>query len=226
MKRELPEIIERKRMKIDCTEEESVEIKKHIKIEFFIATDNVEKKKTPEFVEIIQLFPLEYNEVLGELEDEVDEPIKEINGNWENFPRNDYKMLVENLTDNVTLDIRTPYNWAISMMNRYNMPGEIVAEVGRLYFGYGVFNKEYIAKNFPWGKIVKFYELKKYLILEYEDGQTKSTYFKPYVNGHDTHHSYDDIESALAGAISFYFEGSNSRAGEYFIAGLKHIGKK
>ena len=81
---------------------------------------------------------------------------------------------------------------------------------------------------FTWGKLVRIHQIGRYAIVEYRPwtrtgfvvntGKAgKKLGFHPYVDGKDTSRTFDDIESAMAGAIAYAFDGCNSQAGEMFM---------
>ena len=90
--------------------------------------------------------------------------------------------------------------------------------------------KQNIAKEFSWGQVREVHEIGPYLIVEYHPHKyiagawTRSNgndlgkiNFYLYVDGWDTSHSCESLDEALATAIAYRREGSNSRAAEYFM---------
>ena len=87
---------------------------------------------------------------------------------------------------------------------------------------------EEFQEGFPWGKVVAVHTIGEYDIVEYkrwtyENGSMVyprvpqvSSSFHPYINGKDTHRSFDMMEKALVGAIAYRYDGCNSQAGSMF----------
>lgn len=87
--------------------------------------------------------------------------------------------------------------------------------------------------RFTWGEIVNLHEVGEYTIAEYHpwkrDGvlvksgepDRKVTEFHGWVNEEDTSHSWMSLDDALAGLISYKYEGCNGHAGYYFMKMVK-----
>ena len=88
-------------------------------------------------------------------------------------------------------------------------------------------------ENTRWlGRFVAFHSIGPYAFVEYHprkrDGctvtkaiDTEITNFSAFVHGQSTHESFENLDSALAGAIAYRQEGANHRADLYFIAGMR-----
>ena len=91
--------------------------------------------------------------------------------------------------------------------------------------------------NYTWGEVLEVFTVGNYGIVKYiKNDDRGETYYHPFINGeiadrnlrdnndwHDTCHSYLTLESCLAGAMAYKYDGINSQAGEFFI---KMIGIK
>jgi hypothetical protein len=87
-------------------------------------------------------------------------------------------------------------------------------------------------EKFPWGLIVKDHEIGPYTIREYHPGKREGvevlkmpdmdvTQFHGYIDGKDTHESWNSLEDAMVGLIVRRFLGANNSAINYhFMAGL------
>lgn len=89
-----------------------------------------------------------------------------------------------------------------------------------------------MAKKFTWGPVVERYVVGPYEIVKYHpkgtDGATDygSTNYHGYIDGQDTHTSWNSIDEALVGLIVERHVGQNSwRIGAHFIAGLQGLSK-
>jgi len=81
-------------------------------------------------------------------------------------------------------------------------------------------------KKFPWGPVVDVHEIAEYSIVEYRPQIYKNgtgtreyheyTHFHPYINGKDTCHCYESLDSALIGSVAYKHDGINSQAARYF----------
>ncbi len=92
------------------------------------------------------------------------------------------------------------------------------------------------SKPYTWGKFVQTHEIGEYLIVEYKarvykdtapvngEYEEKSSYH-PYINGHDTSHSYCRLDECLVGVVAYKYEGGNSRAAGYFIRSIMENGE-
>lgn len=72
----------------------------------------------------------------------------------------------------------------------------------------------FIRCQFSWGDIVNIHLIDDYQIIEAIYHGKKS--YHPYVNFKDTHCSYESLEEAIVGAISYKYDGCNSKADFYF----------
>ena len=94
-----------------------------------------------------------------------------------------------------------------------------------------------VVADFLWGDVIEREIVGPYLILSYHPHKVRGgivseavdynrTSYHPFVNHVslgwlDTRHSYDNLDSALAGAIAYRVEGPNHHADVYFIRSLK-----
>lgn len=86
---------------------------------------------------------------------------------------------------------------------------------------------ELLSKKYAWGILVQVHEIGNYLIVEYQNEERDErgqyiagTYdgtnnFHPYVNGHDTNHSFGSLDDALIHAVSC--NKGHNRASEFII---------
>ena len=81
--------------------------------------------------------------------------------------------------------------------------------------------------QFTWGNVVKLHELGGYVIAEFHPWEcegvqvfvgreSKETSFHAWVDGKDISRSWCTLEGAIAGAIAWKYDGTNSQAGEFF----------
>jgi hypothetical protein len=87
--------------------------------------------------------------------------------------------------------------------------------------------------EFTWGTIIELHEVGEYTIAEYHPWKSdngkilmgepdgKKTEFHGWVSGEDTSHSWLSLDDALAGLISYKYEGHNGQAGYYFMKMVK-----
>jgi hypothetical protein len=94
-----------------------------------------------------------------------------------------------------------------------------------------------IKNGFPfnWGEALSVYDVGPYTILAFHpwkrDGFTvltgeadkTITHFHGWIKGKDSHTSWETLDGALAGLIAYRHDGSNCRAGEYFIRSLAKV---
>lgn len=92
---------------------------------------------------------------------------------------------------------------------------------------------EIIKDGFTWGKLVRFHEIGKYLIVEFKgikfDGVSPVTHreyenkssFHPYYIGYDFNTSYESLDSAIVGVIAMRHDGHNTKADRYFMKAIK-----
>lgn len=82
--------------------------------------------------------------------------------------------------------------------------------------------------RFLWGPITETHQIGPYTIVEYLDDRSGAihseewaqhgrTLYHVYVEGRSAHISALSLDAALAGAIAFRRDGSDSRAGDYFM---------
>jgi hypothetical protein len=79
-------------------------------------------------------------------------------------------------------------------------------------------------KKFVWGKIVQIHEVGHYQIVEHRAPSRSANFtllFHVYVDGRDASRAGKSLDEALALAIAYRHEGSNGRAGEYFMKMLR-----
>jgi len=85
---------------------------------------------------------------------------------------------------------------------------------------------------FVWGEVIKIHEIGEYAIVEaygneYKNypsmGKTDYTRkdYHSYVGGEDCRRIFHDMDSALAFCIAYKYDGTNTRAAEYFIKMVK-----
>ena len=73
----------------------------------------------------------------------------------------------------------------------------------------------FIRSEFVWGNIISVHLIDDYQVIEFNDRDDVKRY-QPYVDFKDTHCSYESLEEAIVGAISYKYDGCNSRADIYF----------
>lgn len=73
----------------------------------------------------------------------------------------------------------------------------------------------FIRSEFVWGEIKNVHLIDDYQIIEFYDRDDEKRY-QSYVNFKDTHCSYESLEEAIVGAISYKYDGCNSKADIYF----------
>lgn len=73
-----------------------------------------------------------------------------------------------------------------------------------------------LPRAFTWGPISTIYEVGPYTIAKYTNKKGETLYHA-WVEGKDTHHSYESLDAALVGAIAYRHEGPNSQAAGYFM---------
>lgn len=73
----------------------------------------------------------------------------------------------------------------------------------------------FIRSEFVWGEIKNVHLIDDYQIIEFYDRDDGKRY-QSYVNFKDTHCSYESLEEAIVGAISYKYDGCNSKADIYF----------
>ena len=87
-----------------------------------------------------------------------------------------------------------------------------------------------MGKHYTWGPIVALHQIGDIAILEhqkrvYRDNVGTSEYdgteFHLYVKNEDTSHGATTLDSAIAQALSYKYEGPNGRAGHYFMKMLQ-----
>jgi hypothetical protein len=85
--------------------------------------------------------------------------------------------------------------------------------------------------GFTWGRVMDFYEIGNYTILKFhpwisEDGviktgkpDTQEISYHGWIDGEDSHHSFDSLDAALAGLIGYRNLGPNDgpKAGHFFM---------
>ena len=115
--------------------------------------------------------------------------------------------------------------------------GDIVSSYGELYFRaahFKTYNRKMLTKlsdceikkatieekvvfircQFSWGDIINVHLIEDYQIIEaIYHGEIR---YHPYVNFKDMHCSYESLEKAIVGAISYKYDGPNSKADVYF----------
>ena len=88
--------------------------------------------------------------------------------------------------------------------------------------------------TFTWGKVVQFFNIGPYTILQYNpwkaegceifvDEPSDEFEYHVWIDEKDTSRGYHSLESAIVGAIAYKYDGTNSQAGEFFerMVGLK-----
>jgi hypothetical protein len=81
---------------------------------------------------------------------------------------------------------------------------------------------EFVEKVFPWGKVTKIHIVGEYQIIEYIRNSGERL-FSPYINFNTISISYQTLDEALIGVISYKYDGANSQA-SFFIT--KMIGNE
>ena len=81
---------------------------------------------------------------------------------------------------------------------------------------------EYLKQEFPWGEIIKVYNIGEYVIFEYingydleREGKTVIA-FHAYMNYRNLSYSYNSLDSCLIGTIARKYDGANSQAAKFF----------
>lgn len=75
--------------------------------------------------------------------------------------------------------------------------------------------------DFFWGFVIKVHSIGEYDIFEYEDKtNVDKIMFHPYVNGKDTHNSFQTLDEAIVFSIAIVHNGINTRAHNYFFNGI------
>lgn len=77
--------------------------------------------------------------------------------------------------------------------------------------------------KFVWGKLLEILEIGEYSIVKYSRRQEKTIAYSSYINGKRTSCSWNSLDDALASCIAEKYEGTNSHASIYFMAGLRHL---
>lgn len=77
---------------------------------------------------------------------------------------------------------------------------------------------------FTWGKVIGIHEIGDYSIVEtlFYDRKEKVSiveYFS-YANGRSTGHAFPSLDEALVYAISYKYDGRNTKADQYFCKGI------
>lgn len=80
-------------------------------------------------------------------------------------------------------------------------------------------------KRYVWGPASAVHEIGEYAIIEYQERASSNpkpdwvsrVLFHGYVNGRDTHQSFESLDAALVGCIGYKHEGGNGRAAGYFM---------
>lgn len=79
---------------------------------------------------------------------------------------------------------------------------------------------KYIIQDYIWGKIINVYSIGEYQILEVIDNEGEKTYHS-YINYESTSHCYNNLETAITGAIAYKYDGENSQANKFFWKMIK-----
>jgi hypothetical protein len=85
-------------------------------------------------------------------------------------------------------------------------------------------------RDFTWGRVLRVHEIGEYEIVEFEPrraGNQREEDFDPsprfhaFIDGKDTHHSYNTLDRALAGVIAYKHDGVNTKAHTYFMRAIR-----
>ena len=69
---------------------------------------------------------------------------------------------------------------------------------------------EYLKQIFSWGEITQVYSMGEYIIFKYISPE--GTMYYPYINYKDVGRSYDKLDQAIVGLITYKYDGENTQA--------------